>query len=243
MSRRTRIARILPAAALAAGIALLAAMLPAGASAASGTSVTPHEDIASTHKALLATYALLRATVRTWPAEEAGLSALDRQLAGECPDVGAGSPQTEADQKLSYEVVGMLWANAYRTDAAISQKFIQAVQSLSWTDPSLNRRLHGFVRGLREMLALSTPDVCADVRAWSASDYRTVPADVVAYDAHIEAINVEVPSTATLSRYVQPADRRLLSRVKLLNAKFDELEAFTGQRYWIKLLGTLGLNQ
>jgi hypothetical protein len=240
MGRLPRTARIVPAAALAVVIALLAAMLPAGASAASGT---PREDVVSTHRALLATYALLRATVRTWPTEETGLSALDRQLAGECPDVGAGSPQSEADQKLSYEVVGMLWGNAYRTDAAISQRFIQAVQPLSWTDPSLNRRLHGFVQGLREMLALSTPDVCADVRAWSASDYRTVPTDVLAFDSHIEAIDVEVPPTAILSRYVQPADRPLLARVKLLNTKFDELEALTGQRYWIELLGTLGLNQ
>ena len=240
MKRRTRIAKILRPATFAAAIALLAAALPAGASAAAGT---PREDIVSTHKALLATYALLRATVRTWPAEEAGLGALDRQLAGECPDVGAGSPQSEADQKLSYEVVGMLWGSAYRTDAALSQKFIQAVRPLAWTDRRLNRRLHSFVRGLKEMLALSKPDVCADVRTWSASDYRTVPADVLAFDAHIEAIDVEVPSTAMLSRYVQPSDRRLLARVKLLNARFDELEALTGQHYWIELLETLGLNQ
>jgi hypothetical protein len=203
---------------------------------------TSRQDVSSTHTALVAAYTTLHAVVRTWPNLEANLHKLDLQFAAECPDVGAGSPQSASEQKLSYEVAGALWATGYHADAKFAQGFIRAVSPLRWSNPALTHRAHQFIRGLREMIALPVPNICADVRSWNASGYNTIQTSTLQFDQHVEAIEVEVPSPRLIARYVQPADRGLLARVEHLLRRFNELEFMTGQRDWYKLLETLGLN-
>jgi hypothetical protein len=174
---------------------------------------------------------------------EASLHRLDRKFAAECPDVGAGSPQSEAEQNLSYEVAGALWATAYHADSKFAQAFIRAVSPLRWSSPAIDRSAHKFIRGLREMTSLQVPNLCADVRSWTASGYQTIPSSTLRFDRHVEAIEVEVPSPRILSTYVQPADRGLFAKVEHLLTRFEELEFSTGQRYWDTVLETLGLNQ
>ena len=112
-------------------------------------------DVSSTHTVLLAANSTLQSVIRTWPAMEASLHRLDRKFAAECPDVGAGSPQSEAEQNLSYEVAGALWATAYHADSRFAQAFIKAVSPLRWSNPTIGRTAHKFIRGLREMTSLA----------------------------------------------------------------------------------------
>ena len=128
--------------------------VPAEALAAS------RQDATSTHTALVAAYAALHAIVDTWPTEEASLHRLELRFAAECPGVGAGSPQSESEQKLSYEVAGSLWATGYHTDTKIAQAFIKAVGPLRWSNPTLTSHVHRYIMGLREMIALQVPDLC-----------------------------------------------------------------------------------
>jgi hypothetical protein len=197
----------------------------------------------STHAALVAADATLQSVVSTWPTLEGSLRGLNRKFATECPDVGAGSPQNDAEQKLSYEVAGALWATAYRKDSKFAQTFIKAVSPLRWSNPAIGRRAHKFINGLREMTSLQVPDLCGDVRSWTASGYQTIPSSTLQFDQHVESIEVEVPSPRILAAYVQPADRGLYAKVGRLLTRFEELEFTTGQRYWDTLLETLGLNQ
>jgi hypothetical protein len=197
----------------------------------------------STHAALLAAYSALHGIVSTWPTIEAGLGKLDRRFAMECPDVGAGSPQNESEQRLSYEVAGALWATAYHTDAKYADKFINAVSTLRWSNPSIVHRGLEFVVGLHEMIALKVPDICGDVRTWTAGGFTTAPADTQQFDDHVESINVEIPSPRILAPYTRPTDRGLLGRVEHLVTRFEELEFTVGQRFWNTLLETLALNQ
>lgn len=213
------------------------ALVPVNTLAASG------EDASSTHTTLVAASSTLQQVVNTWPTMEASLHKLNLKFASECPHVGAGSPQSESEQKLSYEVAGALWATAYHADAKIAQKFIAVVSPLRWSNPSITRRAHKFITGLREMIALKVPDLCGDVRSWTASGYKTIPASTLQFDQHVEAIEVEVPSPHILSAYVPAADRSLFAKVEHLITRFDELEFTTGQRYWDTLLETLALNQ
>jgi hypothetical protein len=215
--------------------AVLAA--PTGAVAASS------QDVSAARKVLTAGYAALSTVIRTWPRLEASLHELDRRFSGECPAVGVGSPQNEPEQRLSYEVAGALWATGYHTDAPILRKFIHEVSGLTSSDPALNRRMHRFLNGLNEMMALSVPEVCADVRAWTASGYRTIPSSTLRFDAHVEAINVEIPSPKLADPYLVPSDRALVPKLEHLITRFDELEFSTGQNYWDTLLETLSLNQ
>jgi hypothetical protein len=200
-------------------------------------------DITTTHKALASAYKGLHAVVSTWPREEASFHQLDRKFAAECPDVGMGSPQNEPEQKLSYEVAGALWATGYHTDAKIAETSIREVRSSRWSSPSLTRRWHRYLRGLREMIALQVPDLCGDIRSWAASDYRTIPASTLQFDQHVEAIDVEIPPAQLFTPYLQSSDRTLFAQVKHLFTRFEELEFVTGQREWIKLLEVVGLNE
>jgi hypothetical protein len=201
------------------------------------------QDSASTHAALVAAYTSLHGIIDTWPKVEASLSKLDRKFATECPDVGMGSPQNESEQRLSYEVAGALWATAYHTDAKYADEFINVVSPLRWSNHAIVRRGLKFIIGLHEMIALKVPDICRDVRTWTASGFTTVPADTQQFDSHVESINVEIPSPRILAPYMRPSDRALLARVEHLVTRFDELEFTVGQRFWDTLLETFALNE
>ena len=218
------------------------AVLALGA-APSSAFATSQEDISSTHTVLVAAYTALHGVVSSWPTMEAKLNKLNRKFAAECPDVGAGSPQNESGQRLSYEVAGALWATAYHADAKYARAFINAASSLRWSNHAIVRRGLKFIIGLHEMVALRVPDLCGDVRVWAASGYKTVPTDTEQFDQHVESIEVAVPSPRLVARYVQPSDSGLLTRVEHLVTRFEELEFMTGQRFWNTLLETLALNQ
>jgi len=218
------------------------AVLALGAAPTSALAASQRDE-ESTHTALVAAYSTLHQIVSTWPTLEASLHKLDQRFATECPDVGAGSPQNESEQSLSYEVAGALWATAYDTDAKYADAFIKVVRPLRWSNHSIVRRGLKFIAGLHEMIALKVPDICADVRTWTAGGFTTVPSDTQQFDAHVESINVEVPSPRILAPYARPSDRPLLARVEHLVTRFEELEFTVGQRYWDTLLETLALNE
>jgi hypothetical protein len=224
-------------------LAIVLTVLTCGLVSTTDAFAASREDVSSTHTALTAAYTSLRAIVNTWPGEEASFHELDLKFAAECPDVAAGSPQNASEQRLSYEVAGALWAVGYRKDANIVNAFIKAISPLRWSVAALTRRAHEFITGLREMLALSVPDLCGDIRSWIASGYRTVPASTLQFDEHVEAINVEIPLPRLVLAYVQPVDKGLFRRTEHLLTRFDELEFSTGQTAWISLLETLGLNE
>jgi hypothetical protein len=200
-------------------------------------------DVAATHAYLVAGYAVLHAVVTKWSSVEADIHRLVSRFHAECPDVGAGSPQSEEEQKLSYEVAGALWASGYHTDSKIVRAFIRAVKPLKWSNPSITRSAHRLTTGLREMTELPIPDLCGDVRAWGAGGFKAVPADTEQYDQRVEAIEVKEIPRRLLAPYVQSADRGLLARVERLYTRFEELEFTRGQDDWNVLLETLALNQ
>jgi hypothetical protein len=215
---------------------LAVGLTPASASAAP-------RDVASTHAYLVAGYAALHTVVGKWSAVEADIHRLNLRFHAECPKVGAGGPQSEEEQKLSYEVAGALWATGYHTDAGIIRTFSKAVKHLTWSNPSITRSSHKFLRGLQEMSALSVPDLCGDVRAWSAGGFKAVSPNTEQFDRHVEAIEVKQIPPRLILKYVQPSDKGLLKHVERLYTRFSELEFTTGQDSWDTLLETLALNQ
>jgi hypothetical protein len=222
-------------------LAILAAVLAVGLPPA-GAAATPR-DIASTHAYLVAAYTALHAVVSKWSAVEADIHKLDLKFRAECPAVGAGSPQSEEEQKLSYEVAGALWATGYHTDAKVVRAFVKAVNRLSWSNPAITRSARKLTKGLHEMTVLPVPDLCGDVRLWAAGGFKAVPATTKQYDRHVEAIEVKEIPRRLLAPYVQPADKALRARAERLATKFEELEFQRGQDDWNTLLETLALNQ
>jgi hypothetical protein len=210
---------------------------------APATAGATSRDVASTHTYLEASYKVLHAGVSTWSTVEASIHRLDLRFHAECPDVGAGSPQNEEDQKLSYEAAGALWATGYHTDAAIVRAYDDTVNRLTWSNPQITRDARKLTRGLQEMTELQVPNICADVRAWGANDFGAAPADVKQYDEHVEAIEIHEIPQRLLAPYVQPADKGLRKQVEHLAKRFEELEFVRGQDDWIALLEVLGVNE
>jgi hypothetical protein len=205
--------------------------------------IASSQDVASTRAYVVAGYAALHATVTTWPVVEANIRKLNHKFHAECPEVGAGSPQSNEEQKLATETAGALWATGYDTDANIVRKFVKAVSPLRWSNPKINRAAHSYFKGLQEMVALKVPDLCGDVRAWSAGGFGAVTPATAQYARHVEDIEVKEIPRNLLRPFVQPADRRLVARAEALALRFEELEIGRGMNDWDMLLETLALSQ
>lgn len=201
------------------------------------------QDVASTHAFLVAGHIALQATVSKWSAVEAGIRRMDRKFAAECAHVGENSPQDEEEQKLSYEVAGALWASGYHTDAGIVRRFWAAVKPLRWSNPAITRRVHAFAHAMIEMTKISVPDLCGDVRAWTATGYTSIPASTLRYDKHVEAIEVKLPSPKLIRPFVHGSDSALLNQDLKLYHRFEELEVGQGFKDWDTLLEILSLQQ
>jgi hypothetical protein len=222
-------------------LAIVTVVLTFGLSPA-GAAATP-QDVASTHAYLEADYTALHAAVTKWSAVESAINKLDSRFRAECPNVGAGSPQSEEEQKLSLEAAGALWATGYHTNANALQRFAKAVGGLRWSNPAIARSVRKYTTGLREMVALQVPDLCVDVRAWNAGGFKAAPASTQQFDRHVEAIEVKEVPRRLLAPYEQASDRGLAARVERLATKYGELEFSRGQSDWNALLEVLALNQ
>lgn len=221
--------------------AIVLAVLAVG-TASAGASET-QRDADSTHAYLVAAYAALHAVVTKWSSVEAHIHRLDQSVQAECHGVAAGSPQSEEEQKLSYEVAGALWATSYSADAEVIQRFVKTVDPLTWSNPAVTRGAHAYARSLHQMAVLPVPNICADVRSWIAGGFKAVPADTQQFDRRVEAIEVKELPRKLLDPYLQPVDKALLGRVEHVARQFEELEFVHGQGDWNTLLEVLALNQ
>ncbi len=222
---------------LASAVAVLVLSLtPAMAGATS-------RDAVATHAYLTASYTLLHTAVSSWPTVERNIHKLNLRLHTECPGAGAGSPQNEEAQKLTYEAAGALWAVGYRTDAASIHTYSSTLKRLTWSNPRITHEAHRLAKGMLEMATLKVPDLCADVHAWRATGFGAMPSDVEAYDRHAEAIDIHEIPQRLLTPYMQQADKPLRQRVEHLATRFEELEFMRGQADWIALLEAVDLNE
>lgn len=221
----------------AAASAIIAlALLPATASASA-------RDVAATHAYIQANYALERASAALIPATATRIQAYNAKLASECPHAGNGSPEDEASQPMSYEVAVALWAVSYGTSAGPIRKFAAAVKPLRWSSARITRVAHRYATELSELATLPVPDLCADVRAWTASGFQTIPADVAALDRRLEAIEPENVPASLLAPFVQGSDASTVVRARKLEVRLAENEFMVGQDDWLEVLETLGLRE
>jgi hypothetical protein len=204
-------------------------------------------DRAATHAYLLANVALWRAVAASQNEALASTRALAARIGGECPGVLAGAPtgegigspgappptsrqigesnrQREQLGELTQEVEAALGSTASspaRSPAVVA--FIAAVRPLRWSKPAITQGVQRYLTLLETIEP--TPhniDVCADMRAWVASGYRTLsPATKALASSELTAplpVNVSVipPQAPQLAPYEGPAERRLLAEARVL---------------------------
>src|ERR1700737_2920356 len=208
---------------------------------APATALASSQALAPTHTYIQANYALARADVARIGAGEAKIQALNRKLAGECLHAGAGSPENEFAQPMSYEVAVALWAVSYGTAAAPIRTFVNAVRPLHWGNSRLTHIAHNYATSLHELSTLPVPDLCADVRAWTASGFHVIPPGVARLDQRLEAIEGETIPPKLLAPYERGADASIVARTRALEVKLAENEFVVGQTDWMQVIATLGL--
>jgi hypothetical protein len=218
------------------GVVLATAMAPVGTASAS-------QDTAATHAYLTAGYQTLHGAIASMGRIGKSIDKLNVKYRGECSHAGAGSPQNEEAQQLSYEVFGALETTAYDTDATLVESFGRTVEHLKWSNATVTRDARHFATSLQELVDLPLPDLCGDVRTWSANGFGKAPASTIQFDKRLEDIEGAPVPWKLLAKYVAPADKALATRDEKLYTQLTNLETVRGQDWWNETLETLALNQ
>jgi hypothetical protein len=237
---RTRLAAIL--------LALAAlALMPGAALARSHHAARAHggsPSSAATRAYVKANYALVSAARANLAVAKTAIASLGSTVAGECPRVAAEAPQNHDAEQLSNEVVGALEVAAYQPDKESMVAFAHAVRGLHWSNHKLTRMVDAYTTKLEGFMTLAAPSICADVKAWVASGYSTLPASTVAFDKGFYAYDIEAEevSLRLLRPYESATEASLLRRTKQLEAPLAEFEAEAVSDY-TEILDSLKLPQ
>lgn len=210
--------------------------LPSQASAAG-------RDVAVTASYLRANYALVSiAHTKRRPAE-AALASLLARVRSECPRLVVGSPQNEASEKLTAELIASMHLVALKTMASAIGSYSRSIAQLHWSNPSLTRTVHTYARELVAQSRLAVPDICAELSAWKASGYTALPAATLPFNKSFYAVFVgvgELPQKQ-LAPFVSGSQRSMITRTIKLEEDVVEFEAAEVET-WGKIMDAVGLN-
>lgn len=193
---------------------------------AAGPSSALADDAASTHAYLRANLALMQYANSHIPKGERILSGVVHKISGECPRAAAESPQNADSTQLSNEVIGTMVTTVVQTSLHTGRAFVRSVTPLRWSNRALTRKIQAYATHVKTLLGLAVPHLCADVRAWAASGFKTLPAATSAFDRVFVPAWVgagELP--AALSRYESAGDRALARQAAKLEEKWADFEA------------------
>jgi len=220
---------------LRALVALGAALALAAPASAAGT------DGADTHALIGAAYALAKASHAGIPVVQAKIERLNLELAAECPDAGAGTLENEASEPMTYEVAVALWSVEFDTLAGPIKRFVSSVKPLRLPSARFDRVLRSYASNLLGLATIPRPDLCADIRSWAASGFRTVPANVLALDQRVGSLELPELPWNLLARYETKSDANLVPFIKRAERNVEEEEFLKGQDDYYRILKTVGL--
>jgi hypothetical protein len=211
--RPSRCARVYPLWALTPTLA--AVMMPAVGSAAAKTS-----DARATRAYLVASYRLARSERAAAARSEAQVKALVRRVRKTCAGAARGEPAAVDKQgaEIDQELLGAVLVAADAPDRRAAKRFIRAAGRLHWKDSGVERAVQAYLRTVKIESSLRAPDLCADVRAWKASGFKTVPARTTRFTARVAAAasGAQRVPPRLLAPYETPRERALLRRTEAL---------------------------
>jgi hypothetical protein len=208
---------------------------PSHALAASG-------DASATAAYVSANYALVATAHANRSAAEAALQSLLARVRSECPSLVAGSPQNEASEKLTFELVGTMRLVALKPIGGAVARYARAVAGLRWRDATLMRNVRSYARELLTQSRLPVPDFCAELRAWKATGYATLPPNTLPFNKAYYAVYVGIGllPTKQLAPSLSSAQRGLVQRTLQLENDVIEFEAQAVET-WGRIMDAAGL--
>jgi hypothetical protein len=196
------------------------------AALAAGPSCALASDAASTQAYLHANLALMQYANSHIPQAEKVLTGVVRQIRRECPHAAAESPQNADSTQLSNEVIGTMVTTVVRTSLRTARRFVRTVSPLRWSNRGLTRTIQAYAAKVKVLTGLAVPHLCADVKAWTASAFKTLPATTVAFDRRFVPAWVGAGELPDSLRAIAPAeDRALVRRTIQLESKWADFEA------------------
>jgi hypothetical protein len=183
-------------------------------------------DTANAHAYLEANYRLMRYADAHIAQGEAAIAGVVRGVRRECPNAAAESPQDTDSEQLSNEVIGAIVTSVVKIGLGEARSFVRSVAPLHWSNRGLNRTIHSYAAKVKVLTTLAAPHVCADVKAWAASAFKTLPASTVAFDKKFMPAWVgagELPDS--LKPYEPASDRSLVRATVRLEERWEDFEA------------------
>jgi len=223
-------------------IVVMAASMAGGLGAATAApALAQGGDASATRQYVAANYALVRTARSHLPRAEAAPLAVLARVTRECPRAAAAAPQDPQSTELSNEVIGAMVLGAYHLDVPELRRFVSSVSQLRWSSSHLTAAVRAYARKLAVLADLAAPNVCADVRAWAASGFHTLPASTVRFDAVFMPAWValgEVPGA--LRPFESPEERGPLVRSHALEVELTDGEARAVEK-WGAIMNELEL--
>lgn len=199
-------------------------------------------DTATTQSYVQANYALVSVAGAHLRTSEAAPVKLLAQVRRECPQAAAHSPENANSTVMSNEVIGAMVLEAARPDRQAIETFVRAVSSLRWSNAGLTKAVHAYAGKLRTMLALSTPNLCRESRAWAADGFTTLPAPTTAFVSRFMPAWVALGYVPPrMSAYESSSTRTLASKAARIETLLTEGEA-RAVPHWGEIMGVLELN-
>ena len=217
--------------------ALLAlAIAPAAGLAASGDAAATDAYVGADHA--LVAHARAKLTV-----SEAALQTLLHRIRRECPKVAAGSPQDSDSEALTFELVGAMTLVAIRPNVQAIGAYSRAVAKLHWSSAKLTGAVRAYARQIHTQSLMRAPDMCADVHAWVASGYTTLPARTSSFNRAFYSVYVGIGllPAQLLDPSAGPAQRSVIRSTQPLESQLVDAEARAVET-WGHIMDALGLN-
>jgi hypothetical protein len=198
---------------------------------------TTSNDQAATTAYIRAENLFVLAQVTRIGASVAAINGEAARISRDCPSVIADAPRDEQLQRLREEVSAAVLFSGVVPDRSATLAFAQRISRLHWN----NSRIANLVRLLasdeRAIANLVIPDVCANLRSWVASRYRTLSLDTVGFLKQVNAIgkgvgakeeSLEEVVSRLLARNESPSERRTAKHIERLEAAMGKraLHAF-----------------
>ncbi len=174
--------------------------------------------------------------------ENAPLSEVLDRVRRECPLAGANSPQDTNSTHMSYEVIGAIVIAAYKFDVPAALAYAHTVTALHWSNGALTKEIREHAAKLRTVAGLAPPNLCADVRAWAADGFQTLPATTVKFDAKFEPAWVAIGlDPEALRSYESATAKALAHRNDQIEAQLFEGEARVTESSYETIMDALEL--
>jgi hypothetical protein len=209
-------------------VGAMAPLAPAAVRSRPGSPAAKRADRRATERYLEAQYAFARAILANRARADAASSAYAARVGGECPGVMAGAPDfaalfesktkptparlSEFHQyvRLTGELIGDVFDEWFSVDREAAHVAAEALRPLRWSKARITRMVRQDRVELEALVPASLSDICAQLRAWVASGYRTLPPGV----AESEALDGTSSTPSTSSEAEGPSLEKLLARTE-----------------------------